>query len=146
MKKVFISYSHDSESLKEWVRKLASALNSGGIKTILDQEDLRLGELIETFQSDGIDGADRVLIICSNGYLEKVANESNTGAAQEKQIVSSRVREDPSTHKFIPILRDTEKVDLPPCLKGRLALDCREDSSFQENIQKLIREINQENT
>ena len=41
--RVFISYSHDSQAHKDWVRHLAEKLQRNGVDTILDQWDLRLG-------------------------------------------------------------------------------------------------------
>ena len=52
--KVFISYSHDSESHKAWVLKLATDLRDHGVDAILDEWDLKLGEDIVKFMEDSV--------------------------------------------------------------------------------------------
>ena len=47
--KVFISYSHDSQSHKDWVRQLATDLRDKGIDAILDQWELKLGDDLAAF-------------------------------------------------------------------------------------------------
>ena len=48
-KKVFISYSWDSEEHKNWVLKLATDLRSHGVDVIFDQWDARLGKDLPFF-------------------------------------------------------------------------------------------------
>ena len=68
---VFISYSQDSDSHNEWVRKLAEDLKRAGIEPILDQTHLSLGQDITKFMADGITTADRVLVVCSENYVQR---------------------------------------------------------------------------
>ena len=42
--RVFISYSHDSASHKEWVLNFATTLRNRGIDAVLDQWDLKPGD------------------------------------------------------------------------------------------------------
>ncbi len=69
--KVFISYSHDSEEHKAWVADLARFLISNGIDVVIDAWNLRRGEDIPKFMEDGLSSADRVLMICTERYVEK---------------------------------------------------------------------------
>ena len=46
---VFISYSWDSEEHKKWVSDLSKKLSLYGIKTILDENDLELGDELTEF-------------------------------------------------------------------------------------------------
>ena len=48
--KVFLSYSHDSPTHKQWVRKLATDLRKNGVDDILDQWDLCHGKDIAAFR------------------------------------------------------------------------------------------------
>ena len=41
--RVFLSYSHDCEAHKAWVRRLAERLQEGGVEVTLDQWDLQIG-------------------------------------------------------------------------------------------------------
>jgi hypothetical protein len=78
--KVFISYSHETQQHKDWVRSLASALRANGIDAVLDQWDLSAGQDIAAFMAGGIRTADRVLLICTDAYLSKA--EAGTGGVR----------------------------------------------------------------
>ncbi len=73
--KVFISYSHDSEEHKAWVADLARFLISNGIDVVIDAWNLRRGEDIPKFMEDGLSSADRVLMICTERYVENVPTD-----------------------------------------------------------------------
>lgn len=75
---VFLSYSHDSQAHKDWVRKLAEDLRSQGVDATLDQWDLRAGADLVAFMEAGIRGADRVLMVCTGTYVRKA--EQRKGA------------------------------------------------------------------
>ena len=49
--KVFISHSHDSESHKAWVLRLATALRDNGVDAVLDRWDLSPGQDTAAFTS-----------------------------------------------------------------------------------------------
>jgi len=53
-KTVFISYSHDSEEHKAWVKHLATVLIKNGVEVILDHWDLRAGKEIPQFVEESI--------------------------------------------------------------------------------------------
>src|SRR5882757_2268172 len=110
--KVFVSYSHDSPDHKAWVLKLASDLRAQGIDVILDRWDLVAGQDVSMFMQKGIEGADRVLMICSADYVQK-AEAGRGGVGYERLIVTAEVVQSIDTIKFIPILRannDSKKV------------------------------------
>ena len=65
---VFISYSHDNQAHKDWVRHLAEKLQRNGVETILDQWDLRLGGDLPSFMEQGLAKATRILAICTDTY------------------------------------------------------------------------------
>ena len=68
---VFISYSHDNDEHKQWVRKLASDLRNNGIDVILDQWDIGPGDDLTAFMEKGVTSADRVLVVSSPRYVQK---------------------------------------------------------------------------
>jgi hypothetical protein len=86
--RVFTSYGHDSEEHKAWVLRLADRLIRNGVDVILDQYDLRLEADLPGFIESGISGADRVLAICSDGYVEK-ANLRRGGVGYERRILTA---------------------------------------------------------
>jgi hypothetical protein len=102
--KVFISYSHDSQPHKDWVRSLAADLRANGIDAVLDQWDLSAGQDIAAFMAGGIRTANRVLLICTDKYVSK-AEAGSGGVGYERLIVTAEVVGSLDTIKFIPIVR-----------------------------------------
>ena len=51
---VFISYSHDDESHKDWVLQLATRLRSNGLNVLLDRWNLKLGQDLASFMERGL--------------------------------------------------------------------------------------------
>ncbi|NIM12247.1 MAG: TIR domain-containing protein [Candidatus Aminicenantes bacterium] len=118
--KVFISYSHDSPTHKQWVAELAAELRKNRIDAILDQWDLGLGDDITKFMEDGLTESDRVLIICTENYVRK-ADAGEGGVAYERMIVTAELVRDLGTQKFIPIIKQKSKEPtLPKFLGARL--------------------------
>lgn len=139
--KVFISYSHDSDSHKSWVLKLATKLREKGVNIILDQWDLHLGDDIGSFMEKSVTEADRVLLVCSSLYVHK-ANSSKGGVGYEKMIVNSELVENVGTRKFIPVVRNNELEKLLPIFLGaRLFIDFRIDKEFDDKLTTLLAEI-----
>ena len=86
--KVFISYSHDSTEHKKWVLDLATSLRSSGVDAVIDQWDLRPGDDLAHFMETQLTAADRVLMVCTDKYVEK-ANAGIGGVGYEKMIVTA---------------------------------------------------------
>lgn len=142
--RVFISYSHDNESHKRWVNKLATVLRQNGVDVLLDQWELRLGDNLVRFMEQSVSGSDRVLVISTDNYVSK-ANGNKGGVGYEKMIVSSELLKDLNTNKFIPVVRKADSNNkLPICLSGRLFIDMSNDSEFEFKIEELLREIHNE--
>lgn len=140
-KKVFISYSHDSNDHKKWVKHLATMLLKNGVSVILDQWDLRAGEDIPKFVEDSILNSDKVLLICTENYATK-ANKRSGGVGLEALVINASLMQDLGTSKFVVIVKQAEKlIQLPNLLKSRLYLDFSEDENFPEQLNILIKEI-----
>ena len=69
--KVFVAYSHDSPEHKSWVADFSRELRSYGINVVLDQWDLKYGDDVTLFIESNIREAEKVLIICTDKYIEK---------------------------------------------------------------------------
>ena len=139
--KVFISYSHDSPEHKQWVSELAARLRHNGIDAILDQWDLGLGDDITRFMERGIVNADRVLVICTDKYVSK-ANAAEGGVGYERMIVNAELVQNLGTDKFIPIIRQASGKEKTPTFLGtRVYADFTNDSQFDAECEKLIREL-----
>src|SRR5262245_19395356 len=127
---VFISYSHDSPSHKEWVAKLATRLRGSGVDVILDQWDLSLGDDVTRFMEAGVSNSDRVLVICTDEYVRK-ANAGKGGVGYERLIVTAQLVQNIGTNKFIPIIRNTDPEHRTPRFLGtRLYIDFSDDEQF----------------
>ena len=141
--KVFVSYSHDSEQHKDWVRNLASELRMNGIDAVLDQWDLSPGQDIAGFMAGGIRTADRVLLICSDSYVSR-AEAGTGGVGYERLIVTAGVIGSIDTIKFIPIVRNNPTArKVPDFLGPRMYIDFSNDAEYVNKLQELLREIHQ---
>jgi WD40 repeat protein len=74
--RVFISYSHDSDSHKARVLELARRLAGDGLDCALDQYEPHPAEGWPAWIDRQLDEADFVLVVCSEGYYRKARPES----------------------------------------------------------------------
>ena len=141
-KRVFISYSHDSETHKDWVRELAEYLTENGIKVFLDQWDVGLGDDLAAFMEHGIRKTDRVLAICTDKYVEK-ANSGSGGVGYEKTIATAEIlRSVENRRRFIPIVREVAGDEkLPAFFGAALYLDLSDGNDNNDNRKKLLHNI-----
>jgi hypothetical protein len=138
---VFISYSHDSPAHEGWVLDLARFLVSNGIDVVIDAWNLRAGEDIPRFMEDGVTAAERVLMICTERYVDK-ADGALGGVGYEKMIVTSELIKNLGTAKFVPIVRQSaSETRLPRCIAGRYYIDLSEGAAIADEQQKLLREL-----
>lgn len=139
--KVFISYSHDDEAHKSWVLKLATDLRSNGLDAVLDQWDLMLGSNLPRFMEQGLNTANKVLVICTNSYNEK-SNAGKGGVGYEGQILTAELYRKQDSLKFIPVVRgSTSEPKTPICLDGRMYTDFTNDADYENNLRVLIHEL-----
>ncbi|MDB9808388.1 toll/interleukin-1 receptor domain-containing protein [Yoonia sp.] len=131
-KRIFISYSHDTDEHKSWVERLASYFSANGIEVFLDQWNLEFGDDLATFMERGITDADRVLLVCTDAYNQK-ANNGLGGVGYEKTIATAEMLASAeSRRKFIPIVRNVlGQPKVPTYLGAKLYADmsdgCDED-------------------
>lgn len=123
-KKIFISYSWDSEEHKKWVLNLALNLLKDGYKVYLDQLDLKPGMDIPKYVETCIRESDHILLICTKLFKEK-ADNSIGGAGYEKNIITGEMIHDSITEtKFIPLVKSENPSDsLPSYLKSKYYVD-----------------------
>lgn len=137
---VFISYSWDSVEHKKWVKKLADDLKLNGIDVIIDQYE-PAGIPLTAFMMDGINKADRVLIVGTPNY--KIKAETHKGGTNvEDQIINIHISRDFNKPKFIPILRTGSFKDSFTDLVGdRKGFDFSDDSCYAEGLNQLSQEL-----
>ena len=138
--KVFISYSWDSEEHKAWVKMLADRLTEEGLDVILDQYQ-PAGTPLTRFMTNGLEKADKVLIIGTPDYKKK-AETKGTGAAFEEQIIKVDMMDDLDTTKFIPILRKGSFLaSFTKLIKERMGFIFSDDDNFESEFQRLVDEL-----
>jgi hypothetical protein len=140
--KVFISYSHDTLIHKKWVLDLAIRMMNNGIDAIIDQWELKPGDDLPHFMETNLTNADKIIMICSEIYVEK-ANSGTGGVGYEKMIVTSNLLQNIDENKIIPIVRQTSNKLLPTFLKSKLYIDFSMSSDYEFNFDELIRTIHQ---
>ena len=141
MPNIFISYSWDSESHKDWARLFADRLIENGIDTYIDQYDAHPGDRLPHFMEQSIIEADYVLIVCTPNYKKK-ADSRTGGVGYEGHIISGELFSKGNERKFIPIIRKgDEKTSIPNYLKGKYFIDMREGSQYETQFNDLLMTI-----
>jgi hypothetical protein len=139
---VFISYSWDNESHKEWVLNLANRLCSDGIDVILDRYYLKPGKNLPHFVEDSISKTERIIIVFTPNYKLK-ADKRTGGVGYEYSIMNAELyNKQTSNEKIIPVLRAGSKEDsIPAFMQQFIHLDIRNDENFDNSYIDLLREI-----
>jgi hypothetical protein len=137
--KVFISYSHDSDEHKAWVRSLATRLVGHGVYVILDEWDIEPGGDVTAYMERGLASCDRVLIVCTENYIAK-ANTLTGGVRYERMIITSEIARNLETKKFVPLLRSGNSKELPDFLGTRMYVDFRtgDDLHYDRLLRTLL--------
>lgn len=141
-KSVFISYSHDTEEHRSWVREVAEYFVKNGVDAFFDQWDLEYGDDLALFMEKGITEADRVILVCTDAYIQK-ANEGQGGVGYERTIVTSEMMGDAAQRrKFIPIVRNVEgSRKLPTFLGAKYYADLSEGSDTDAVLDGLLKTV-----
>ena len=138
--KVFISYSHDSEEYKAWVKSFADRLISDGINAILDQYDLALGDMIPHFMEKGISESDIVLILVTKQFSRK-ADERKGGVGFETDLTTGEIFLGEDRRKFIPILIGIQFAEAPRFLKGKYGIRIANPFSYDSEYEAIYRRL-----
>ena len=141
---VFVSYSHDSEEHRTWVRDFSSALRDVGVDVILDQWEIGPGDDVPKFMEQSVRRAVRVIMICTDQYVRK-ADDGRGGAGYEAMVVTGEVVADLGTRKFIPIVRQEPggNPKLPACISTRYYVDFSQDNEFSGQLEELAMAIHE---
>lgn len=137
---VFISYSHDSADHKVWVSRFAQDLLRNGIQVLLDQWECGPGDDLGTFMQRAVRDADRVLMICSEAYVQK-AEDGVGGVGFEAMIVTGELVQRIGTNKFVPVLRGNSHRFVPGFLGYRLYVDFNDEEGYDEILRKLVDDL-----
>ncbi|MGB3466548.1 MAG: toll/interleukin-1 receptor domain-containing protein, partial [Cyclobacteriaceae bacterium] len=135
---VFISYSHDDELHKEWVRSIAEKIREIGCNPLIDQEFLKPGMHINLKMETMIVRSDVVLIILTPRYKQKADNRIN-GVGYEYHLINNELVKSHKNEKYIPILRKGNiDLSVPTYLKGFMWSDLRDKNGYEEKLDELL--------
>ncbi|WP_157950997.1 toll/interleukin-1 receptor domain-containing protein [Peribacillus acanthi] len=137
-KRVFISYSWDSEAHQEWILYLANRLRDKGLIAEADvfetqQKSVHLNRMMVEKVKD----SDYIIIVLTENYARKADNFEG-GVGFESQLTLPLLMENPN--KLVPIMRhqgDFNKV-FPFHFKGHYAVDFSKDETFEAKFEELI--------
>lgn len=143
--KIFVSYSWTTPKHEDWVINLAERLVSDGVDVIIDKWNLKEGQDKYNFMETMVKSVDihKVLIILDRKYTEK-AEQRTGGVGTETQIISPKIYDDVSQEKFIPIVAEKDESGnayMPTFLESRIYIDLSEQENFEDNYEKLLRNI-----
>jgi len=139
LKKIFLSYSWDSESHRAWVRKLADALEEiEEIHVTWDGYDLDSLVDKNLFMESGIYDADLVLAISTKKYKAK-ADERSGGVGIETYLSTALHWEQLLKNKKTKIIEIKREADSTPrYLNGHFYFDFTDDANFEKNFRNLL--------
>ncbi|MCG8420414.1 MAG: TIR domain-containing protein [Proteobacteria bacterium] len=123
LKRVFISYSHDSDEHRGRVLALANRLRTDGIDAIIDQFEPHPAEGWQRWTLEQIEQADFVLMVCTATYKQRFEGKAATGEGRgttwEGQVLQSLVYDASGLNAHIvPVLLDPQDEEaIPRALK-----------------------------
>ena len=88
----------------------------------------------------GLASADRVLMICTDKYVEK-ANSGAGGVGYEKMIITADLLKRIDSNKVIPLIRQSGSHNVPTFLQSKLFLDFSRPDQFEFSFDELIRTL-----
>jgi hypothetical protein len=88
----------------------------------------------------GLASADRVLMVCTEKYVEK-ANSGSGGVGFEKMIVTADLLKTIDSNKIIPLVRQSGSRSVPMFLRSKLFLDFSRPDQFEFSFDELIRDL-----
>lgn len=133
MTSVFISHNYMDKPL---ARKISNNLNYYGIRTWIDESEIKVGDSLIAKIRKGIDDVDYLIALISKYSVESEWVLKELDIAMNKEIERKKVI-------VLPVLAG--KCDLPGFLKGKLYVDMSTARNFSKNLPKLLARFNIEN-
>lgn len=122
---VFLSHNHKD---KEFVRRLATDIESHGIRVWFDEAEMKIGDSLIQKIREGIDNVDYFAVILSTNSVKAPWVENELDVAMNYQIAGKI--------KVLPII--LEEVELPSFLVGRLYSNFATTESYNIELKRLI--------
>ncbi|MEX1232205.1 MAG: toll/interleukin-1 receptor domain-containing protein [Planctomycetaceae bacterium] len=129
MSGIFLSHNTND---KDFVRKLSLDLEAHGVKTWLDEAEIKVGEsLIEKIRL-GIDEMEYLAVILSPDSVASPWVQREVDVAMNQEIYNRRV-------KVLPLMY--KRCDLPGFLLGKKYADFSEGKNYVDAFRELLRSI-----
>jgi hypothetical protein len=145
-KKVFISYSWDSEPHQNWVVELANSLRKCGIDANVDVFYVH-GETtnLNKMMVKEITTSDHVIVVLTEEYKNKVVNWDG-GVGFESELLLPALSGQVDNNKLIFIMRHKGNYQMvfPPQYTGYYAIDFSDENRFSLKLKELLHRIYQE--
>lgn len=145
-KRVFVSYSWDDQTHKDWVRQLAEHLQKNGLETQLDQWFMRAGTSAALFMEQGLRQADFILCVLTPEYARKANDrDSPSGTGYEQQIITGQILSRLNRRNMIPLLRkgssqpDRSDCAIPTHMLSTVFVDFTDNARYDESMGQLLR-------
>jgi lipopolysaccharide/colanic/teichoic acid biosynthesis glycosyltransferase len=144
--RVFLSYSHDSDSHKQRVLSLCDRLRHDGIDCVIDQFEQSPAEGWPRWMVNQIEQADYVLMVCTSQYNAKFRGRgmsaSGKGVKWEGAIVTQELYDVACNNsKFIPVLFGSNDVDhIPLVVKGATYFVVTKQTAYEGLYRMLTRQ------
>lgn len=145
--KTFISYSHDSEELKEIILAFANQLRRQGINCNLDQYEESPENGWISWMETEICSSDYVLVVCTEGYAAKLGLGSQgphgKGVKWEGAMFTQELYEsEGKNRKFIPVLlRDEDKAYIPRPLRSYTYYNILTGIGYEKLYRRITKQI-----
>jgi len=144
--RVFISYAWEDDDYKTWVKRLGTRLRADGIEARLDAWHCR-NKTIAEFMNTEVRVADKVLILCSPKYREKVhameEGDRMTGSGWEAMLVGSALFAGRIGRAkiVVSLTRGTWETAAPDFLVGLPYFDLTAEERFESQYLGLLRSL-----
>ncbi|MCP4549471.1 MAG: protein kinase [bacterium] len=135
-KRVFISYSHDSEEHKKAVRALSDRLRKEGVDCEIDQYELAPPQGWPRWAIHQIEKADFILVVCTEIYNQRLrgGGENGKGVQWEGVLLTDKLYSGKlDFSKCIPVVFSEENIGtIPTAFRSGTYYDLREDSGYEK--------------
>ena len=142
-KKVFISYSWDSDEHRAWVKNLADSIEENPeFHVIWDGYDLDNFIDKNLYMEQSVIDSDYIIIVATKKYQEK-SNHRKGGAGIETSIAVSQHWKQMETNgksKILAILKEEDSI--PTYLQNQFYVDFTDESNFDIKFDELLKILN----
>ena len=116
--RAFVTYAWENEQYRHWVQRLAARLRADGVDVRLDAWHID-GRTLTAFMNSEIRNADKILMLCSPRYRQRVHaiedGQRVSGAGWESCLITGELfSQRKSTAALVPVLTRGEWSDSAP--------------------------------